>query len=279
MTQETILWVCEDARLVGAEALDPLLDAGERARRSRFRFEHLARQYTVAHGLLRLALTRKCPHIAPADWRFTAGPQGKPGVAPGLPPLAFSLAHTRGLVAVAVGAAEDGPVGLDAEDAGRSVDLAVANRFFAPVEVEDLFHLPDGERLRRFFTLWSLKESFLKATGLGLSLPLDAFSFTFSDAGQLAFARHPGRVPEDCRTAPGAAGRVGPGPRDYGFAQVLLEGAETRHALALCLPVDAAMPAFRIEAVEAIRPPGVERDAAPDVAVRRREAVWDWRTS
>ncbi|MBM18461.1 MAG: hypothetical protein CMN87_00490 [Stappia sp.] len=279
MTQDTILWVCEDARLVGAEALDPLLDAGERARRSRFRFEHLARQYTVAHGLLRLALTRKCPHIEPADWRFSAGPYGKPGVAPGLPPLAFSLAHTRGLVAIAVGAAEDGPLGLDAEDAGRSVDLAVANRFFAPVEVEDLFLLPDGERLRRFFTLWSLKESFLKATGLGLSLPLDTFSFTFPGAGLLAFARHADRVPESCRTALGVADPVGPGPRDYGFAQMLLEGTEARHALALCLPVDAAMPAFRLEAVEAVRPPRAESGKAPDVAARRLEPVWDWRTS
>jgi 4'-phosphopantetheinyl transferase len=278
MTQDTILWICEDARLVGAEALDPLLDAEERSRRSRFRFEHLARQYTVAHGLLRLALTRRCPQVPPVDWRFAAGPQGKPGIAPGLPPLSFSLAHTRGLVAIAVGAEEDGQLGLDAENAERNVDLAVADRFFAPAEVRDLLSLPDGERLRRFFTLWSLKESFLKATGLGMSLPLASFSFAFPDAGMLSFARHVERMPEPCRTAPGAATPVGPGTRDYGFAQMLLDGTQARQALAICLPADGPMPDLRVEVVEAVHPPRGGQAAGPDVAARPLESRWDWRT-
>ena len=51
------------------------------------------------------------------------------------------------------------------------------DRFFSPCEARALRALPDSEQTRRFFAYWTLKESYIKARGLGLSLPLDQFSF------------------------------------------------------------------------------------------------------
>jgi 4'-phosphopantetheinyl transferase len=76
---------------------------------------------------------------------------------------------------VAVAVARDRPVGVDAEDRERRVDWAVvARRFFAPVEVASLDALAtEALRRERFFALWTLKEAWLKARGLGLALALD----------------------------------------------------------------------------------------------------------
>src|SRR4029079_12674877 len=58
------------------------------------------------------------------------------------------------------------------------VRLEVAERFFAPAEAEAVRAAPAAEQVERFFTFWTLKESYAKARGLGLSLPLRQFAFT-----------------------------------------------------------------------------------------------------
>ena len=57
------------------------------------------------------------------------------------------------------------------------IDLSIASNFFSRKECSDLFNLPNKEQRDYFFRLWVLKESFIKAEGKGLSIPLDSFSF------------------------------------------------------------------------------------------------------
>jgi 4'-phosphopantetheinyl transferase len=166
--------VSEPAARARCEAM---LSADERARMQRFHFERDRQIYLVAHALVRTALSRYAT-CAPAAWAFTANEYGRPEIAPGTcaRPLRFNLSHTRGLVAVAIALERD--LGVDVEHLyPRSFDLDVAEHFFAPTEVAALAAQPADARRDRFFAYWTLKESYIKARGMGLALPLDQFAF------------------------------------------------------------------------------------------------------
>ena len=91
--------------------------------------------------------------------------------------LFFNISHAGDYV---VGVSSDREVGCDIE---KIVD--------APLEVTDrFFHLKEAEYIksaedknRAFFTLWTLKESYMKMTGRGMSLPLDSFEIIRKDQG------------------------------------------------------------------------------------------------
>jgi 4'-phosphopantetheinyl transferase len=169
-----------------------VLSVEELARCERFHFVGDRCDYANAHDLLRrmLSLYDTTP---PKDWRFDAAPHGKPFLSSwsrgegGGAPLAFNLSHTQELTACVV--ARGVAVGIDVERADRVHDaLALATRFFSPLEVAGLQACRDGhDRARRFIELWTLKESFIKAIGKGLSQPLDSVTFDLSEEGAIGF--------------------------------------------------------------------------------------------
>ena len=170
--------------------LDPaLVDAGvelmaadERARYMRFRFERDRRLFLATRLLVRTVLSRYA-RVAPADWRFAAGRSGKPRIespAPA-PSLHFNLANTPGLVVCAVSVAHE-RIGVDVERIDREAEfMGLADRYFSVPEARALGARAAAERPRRFFEYWTLKESYVKARGIGLALPLDRFTFTIDD--------------------------------------------------------------------------------------------------
>ena len=69
---------------------------------------------------------------------------------------------------------------MDIEQSGKRRRIAkIADRFFASEEVIDLLGLIDSEQLSRFYDLWTLKEAYIKACGLGLAIPLQHFIYSF----------------------------------------------------------------------------------------------------
>lgn len=207
----------------------PRLDPAERAQAARFHFSQDRNAFAIAHGLLRIALDR----IAGAHpWRFRQMPGGKP-ILDGdrLPDLHFNLSHARSLVAVAIGRA--GPIGVDVETVVRTQSREdVAGLAFAPTERALLQPLAGDRWHETFFTLWTLKEAAVKATGQGLSADLPAFAFVLdpprlltpgpdgSDGADWSF--HSSRV-ADCRLA--VALRAGPGLRAaFHLSEVPLTG-------------------------------------------------------
>ncbi len=120
-----------------------------------------------------------------ADWRFAVGAHGKPSVAAPAFPLAFNLSHTRGLAAVAVAPA--GRVGCDVEHTGRRGRLeAIARRFFTPAELVTFEGLDEAGKRSRFFDIWTLKEAYTKARGLGFHLPTTSYAVLGGQGGALA---------------------------------------------------------------------------------------------
>ncbi len=103
---------------------------------------------------------------------FPSGEKGKP--APwGIDGIFLNMSHSGDWVAVALSPL---PVGVDVEMM-RKVPEGVAYRFFSPAEKKWLQQARDeDEKAHIFFTLWTLKESFLKATGKGLTKSLSSFT-------------------------------------------------------------------------------------------------------
>ncbi|MEE3623720.1 4'-phosphopantetheinyl transferase superfamily protein [Nitrospirillum sp. BR 11752] len=153
-----------------------LLDEGERARANRFMFEANRREYVAAHGLVRLWLGRLVGR-PPAALAFTpVTVQGKPGLVDGPPGLDFNLSHTEGLVACVVTLQPGCRVGVDVEPGGRHIGADVATAMFAAEELAWLDARPAGRSGPDMVSVWTLKEAYIKALGMGLSLPTDSFA-------------------------------------------------------------------------------------------------------
>jgi len=98
--------------------------------------------------------------------------------------LFFNVAHSGNLVAAAF---DNKVVGVDIEIM-RNTDLAIADRFFTKNEAALLKAKPETDQRDFFFKLWTLKESFIKAEGKGLSIPLDSFEFEIDNSGYIGFS-------------------------------------------------------------------------------------------
>lgn len=163
---------------VDADAARSLLADDERARLDRFHFARDREVFLASRALQRRALSACVDGaVAPAAWRFAADAHDRPQiVAPALAlPLAWNVANTVGLVACAVTLGR--AIGIDVEPRRADAPADIVDSHFAAAERAALRALPEAERPRRFVELWTLKEAYVKARGLGLSLPLDRFAF------------------------------------------------------------------------------------------------------
>jgi 4'-phosphopantetheinyl transferase len=150
-----------------------LLAADERARAERFYFEPHRQRYARTHAASRLLIARYLG-AAPAALVIAPDAGGRPILPSPAARLHFNLSHSGDVALVAV--ASSAPVGVDVEVVRDVPDFAaIARRHFAPTEVEHLLRLAPAEQLAGFYVTWTRKEAFVKALGLGLSHPLDAF--------------------------------------------------------------------------------------------------------
>jgi 4'-phosphopantetheinyl transferase len=154
-----------------------LLCAEERERYGRFRFERDRQIFLVAHAFLRRVLSLYAP-VEPDAWRFVANNNGRPEIAYPIlnEPLYMNLSHTESLVATAIARLPE--VGIDVENTNRPVSpMEIAPSVFTAEECQDLYTFSGEQRIQRFFELWTLKEAYVKARGMGLSLDLKQFRF------------------------------------------------------------------------------------------------------
>jgi 4'-phosphopantetheinyl transferase len=156
-----------------------ILSPDEIERNRRFVFPKGRHEHVVTRALVRTTLSAYHPAVPPSDWRFVANQAGRPEIAGpgGGPALRFNVSHTDGLIVCLVGL--DREIGVDVEDTARTGigGVAIADHYFSPTEVAALRTVPVAMQPDRFFDYWTLKESYIKARGLGLQLPLDQFSF------------------------------------------------------------------------------------------------------
>jgi len=143
----------------------------ERARADRFVFDKDREKYSAARGILRLLLAGYM-QVEPREINFTYGAQNKPYLVDD--PLFFNMAHSANLLVYAVTGSRE--LGVDLEMIRPLDDMdGIARRFFAPAEYTALQSVAQPQRLRAFYNCWTRKEAFLKATGDGLTRPLNQF--------------------------------------------------------------------------------------------------------
>jgi len=157
----------------------------ERGRHARFRFD-ADRDLFLLGRLMARRLVGDALAIEPTAWDWREGPHGRPEIDRPPTPLRFNLSHSGGLVACALATGHD--VGVDVEDLRRTVNPDLVERCCSPAEVADVnAQGADGWR-DRFLTYWTLKEAYLKARGLGISVHLPDISFSIDrDAIRIGF--------------------------------------------------------------------------------------------
>lgn len=181
---EIHLWLCHPKQITETLLLtryQSLLSPDETIKQQRYKFAHLRHDALITRALVRTVLSFYAER-APEEWQFEKGQKDKPEIIQPPFPLRFNISHTDNFIVCAL--AREYDLGVDVEYLQRNNDiLSIADRYFSPQEVEELFSLPDDASKRsRFFDYWTLKESYIKAWGLGLAIPLNHFSFHIHDS-------------------------------------------------------------------------------------------------
>ncbi len=148
-----------------------LLNTEEQARASRFYFHRHQRRFSTARAALRIILARYL-NTSPERLEFSYNAHGKPEVI-NASKLQFNLSHSGDLALLAVG--KGFPMGVDIEKYSARPYEGIANNLFSKQEVEEFIKVPSALKPAVFFHIWSQKEAFIKASGLGLAYPTKEF--------------------------------------------------------------------------------------------------------
>ena len=178
MAIETAVYLCADHQFDSAQLSN--LGAQERERAAAYVHDADRQRFVLGRALLRWALTEQLGVYAPSDWVIRETQGGKPTLESFGQAVGFSISHTDGLVGVLL--SSNSSSGIDIESLSRQVDVQkFAKRSCSDLEREWLSRHDLSDQSAAFLKLWTLKEAYLKATGLGISVPLNQLSFGFSD--------------------------------------------------------------------------------------------------
>ncbi len=156
-----------------ARAAD-LLAPEEQRRWRRYRFAR-DRDLFLATRLLVRSVLANYTGVEARALRFSSNAHGKPSLVEGHSEVdvRFNLSNTRGLVVCAATMGRE--VGVDVEDIQEVPGLG-AEYYLAPPELAELRAGSLADRRAEFYTFWTLKESFIKARGEGMSIGLSSFA-------------------------------------------------------------------------------------------------------
>ncbi|WP_210468513.1 4'-phosphopantetheinyl transferase family protein [Vibrio crassostreae] len=194
------LWLCSLSDLrddIGSKShLKQTLTADEIAKVERYRVPSSQVQALYVRNYLRKVLS-SYSDLMPEAWRFEYGEKGKPSLVAEQQlktGLNFNISHSKEHLLVAVCQREGKRVqlGVDIEHARSSTNIdSIMKHYFSDKELADLLKLSKEVQRERFFDLWALKESYIKATGRGLATSLRSFSFDFSNLTEQTLPIHP----------------------------------------------------------------------------------------
>lgn len=163
------------------QSLFNILSQEEQQIALRFKFEKHYRRYVVSHAAMRNILAKQL-NISHQKIIFEISGNGKPFIQKN--PLQFNLSHSEEIAMLAISC--HGDVGIDVEYMKDFVDvMGITQRFFHPIELNQLQKIDAEDRLRHFYYCWTAKEAYLKAKGVGIANHLKMFAVDFQDISAL----------------------------------------------------------------------------------------------
>lgn len=179
---EVQLWRVDLDAIAGEECRwQKLLSPDEQARAARFHFARDRQRFTAARAMVRTILASYLK-VDPAAVSFSYSQKEKPSLAPSHAGsnIMFNASHSDRIALMAFNRGRE--IGVDVERVRQDFDpAAIARRFFSAAEQQQLAALAADKKVEAFFRCWTRKEAYIKATGDGLSLPLDQFDVSLSD--------------------------------------------------------------------------------------------------
>lgn len=141
---------------------------------SRYKNEQDRKRSLLAEFLIKKAIVEK---MGLRDVTISRNKYGKPYLQ-GVKDFHFNISHSGHYVVIAV---SEEKVGIDIEKKDK-VDYRIAERFFSNKEAREILAgSEEDERIDAFYRIWTLKESYVKTIGKGLTIPFSSFEFTFGN--------------------------------------------------------------------------------------------------
>lgn len=165
--------------------LRDVLSPDERARADRFRADADLLAFAAARVALRRILARYTGE-RPEELRFSYGEWGKPRLEArgGTGRKEFSVSHSGSIALYAV--AEGRRLGVDVEKIVPVTenDDRLSRTWLSEEELAEMSSLDAPARTRRFHSLWTRKEAYLKARGEGFSLSPERVRISSDPGGE-----------------------------------------------------------------------------------------------
>lgn len=166
------------------ETYEQWLSDDERESLEHYTRQELRDEQLVTRAGLRSSLSQYSDSVKPEHWVFERSERGKPTLGDDSPmqELSFNLSHSGHWLAI--GVTVDNLIGVDLQRRHHQKPLTeLAERFFSETEAQNLAELPESRQSEHFFRLWTLKEAYLKARGLGIANGLDKARFHIDNNG------------------------------------------------------------------------------------------------
>jgi len=213
-----------------------VLSSDEKARAAAFTSDGARRRFVWMRAGLRCLLGERLG-VSPCAIRFSYGEKGKPSLAAPTAArgLEFSVTHSGDVGAILfrvacageAGGVTPSPVGVDVERHRPRRYRALASRFFTLEDCAALDAEGDDAKSRLFFEMWTKKEAWLKAIGVGIGGGLDALSCGSQDSAHAYLAAAEDDVPPRPYLVSSLSG-VLPGLDGYSLAVALPRGTRLR---------------------------------------------------
>lgn len=157
------------------------LSMEEKARMNAFKFDKDRYTYATARYATRL-ISSKLLQVEPDQLSILLSEFGKPYLED-YAQLQFSISHSGDLIIIGFG--NNDALGVDTEIHNQNIDfLELSQSVFSHQEMTSLRELDSHKLMDGFYNCWTKKESYIKAKGMGLQIPLDSFTVRLFDDGK-----------------------------------------------------------------------------------------------